>query len=75
MYRAVKGIYENGQIKLMEDIGVKKANVVVLVIDDNKDLSFFDWDPLAENEKSAFSKLTANSIKEWQNAEEDNIWK
>ena len=37
MYTAIKGIYENGVLTLLEPVnGIKKANVVVTFLDEEK---------------------------------------
>ena len=37
MYTAIKGIYENGVLRLLEPVrGIKKANVVITFLDDDK---------------------------------------
>ncbi|HPZ06751.1 MAG TPA: DUF104 domain-containing protein [Candidatus Eremiobacteraeota bacterium] len=75
MYKTVEAIYENGEIRLLEDLGVKRAKLYIIVIDDEKDKEAFQWDLNDPNEKKILTTVTARTIKEWQSEEEDRIWK
>ena len=81
---AVKGIYKNGKIELLEPIkGIEEAELYIVVVPKastkmdkaNSDEVFFDYDPAGRDEKMSWANTSANSISEWRNPEEDRIWK
>ncbi len=47
----------------------------ITIIEEEKDEAYFNWDPKDVNERNALSSLTSETIEEWQNDEEDNIWR
>ena len=73
MHRAIEAFYENGEIKLLEDLGVKKAKLYIIVIEDETDKENFQWN--IDDESSILNSITVKTIEEWHNDEEDKIWK
>jgi len=73
MHRAIEAFYENGEIRLLEDIGVKKAKLYIIVIEDETDKENFQWN--IDDESSILNSITVRTIEEWHNDEEDKIWK
>ncbi|MEQ8169420.1 MAG: antitoxin AF2212-like protein [Candidatus Eremiobacterota bacterium] len=73
MHRAIEAFYENGEIKLLEDLGVKKAKLYIIVIEDETDKENFQWN--IDDESSILNSITVRAIEEWHNDEEDKIWK
>ncbi len=71
MHRAIEAFYENGEIKLLEDLGVKKAKLYIIVIEDETEN--FQWN--IDDESKILNTITARTIEEWHNDEEDKIWK
>ena len=73
MHRAIEAFYDNGEIKLLEDLGVKKAKLYIIVIEDETDKENFQWN--IDDESSILNSITVKTIEEWHNDEEDKIWK
>ncbi len=80
--RAIKKFVRRDEIatiKVPEEFG-EIIEVIILPAegrdaDLRDDLQYFAWDGNDNDEKKAFSSLTANSIKEWKAENEDTIWK
>ena len=77
---AVKGIYRDGKIELVESLPseIKEAEVYIVIVTKPKkesDEDFFDYNPDDAKEKIAWAVTSANAISEWKNPEEDEAWK
>ena len=55
----------------------ESVETFALPVADNQieDAEYFNWNPDDINERNAFASLTAEIINEWQNDEEDRIWR
>lgn len=64
-------------IAVPEDFG-EIVEIIVLPVEkefiSQEDKNCFEWDSESLVEKKAFSDLTASSIREWKNEDEDEIW-
>jgi|GEM_PF-5298922 len=77
---AVKGIYKDGKIELVESLpsGIKEAEVYIVIVPKLKkesDEDFFDYNLDDVKEKIAWAVTSANAVSEWKNPEEEEVWK
>jgi len=77
---AVKGIYKDGKIELVESLPseIKEAEVYIVIVPKPKkesDEDFFSYNLDDVKEKKAWSVTSANAVPEWKNPEEDEVWK
>ena len=77
---AVKGIYKDGKIELVESLPseIKEAEVYIVIVPKPKkesDEDFFDYNLDDVKEKIAWAVTSADAVSEWKNLEEEEIWK
>jgi len=78
---AVKGIYKDGKIELVESLPseIKEAEVYIVIVPKPKkesDEDFFDYNLDDDaKEKIAWAVTSANAVSEWKNPEEEEVWK
>jgi hypothetical protein len=78
---AVKGIYKDGKIELVEFLPseIKEAEVYIVIVPKPKkesDEDFFNYNLDDDTkEKKAWAVTSANAVSEWKNPEEEEVWK
>ena len=81
---AIKKIMRRSDINNIKNIKIPDefGDMIELIIlpteeksDLQKDMQYFEWDSEENSEKKALSSLTAETIKEWKNSDEDKVWR